>query len=328
MKRLSVVIFGIILSFSVFNTSSHSVVVPLDYDVLRRGVVKILAHKPGNTTEVSAGIMIGRDSDIVFVLTVYHTVKGASKIEVKFFEQQYLLPFTGRCFERYDEDLDIAVIIVEPTETQETSSNFLDFRVGEVSELKIGGKISTIGHPPDRDWQISPVTETILRLNHQQDFRQFHFTKATIDRGYSGGPIFDEEGSLVGIVTRMGDCYAVGVKIDNVLEILQQEWRIPTTNLIQKQLLGAVVLQIFPTGSQVFVDEQHVGFTTEEPYRIDLEAGQHLLQVVKEGYTPKQQWVEIEPNKELILEVQLESEDTTEVGAGIRIGKDSAGVNP
>src|SRR5215510_6790829 len=60
-----------------------------DITELKRGVVKIVAHKPDNVTDTGAGIIAGLDGGTALIATVHHLLAGAQKIEVVFFEKQY-----------------------------------------------------------------------------------------------------------------------------------------------------------------------------------------------------------------------------------------------
>lgn len=202
----------------------------VEYDVLKRGVVMIIAHKPGEVKDTGAGIVASVEKNIVLVLTAHHVVEGAQTIEVVFFDKQFER-FQGRRFEKYDEDLDIAVITVEPVKGRHIPTDLPGFTLGDMSKLREGEKVSTLGHPLDLEWQLSVNANTIAGLNDRGDFRKFRFTKSAIERGSSGGPVFDERGSLIGMVTKFDSVHAVAVKMDAALLVLKEAWRIPTTHV-------------------------------------------------------------------------------------------------
>jgi S1-C subfamily serine protease len=199
------------------------------YDVLKRGVVKIIAEKPGNTPETGAGVVVGIDKDIALILTAHHVVNESRRIDVVFIDKQWE-KFNGRLFEKYDNDLDLAVITVDLVEGRKVS-DVPKFAVGDLSELREGDKVFTIGHPLSSGWDISINTNTIRRLNNEQDFRKFRFTNTGVAPGSSGGPIFNEQGGLIGMVINSRQDYAIAVKIDDALSVLRKEWYIQTPNL-------------------------------------------------------------------------------------------------
>ncbi len=200
------------------------------YNVLKRGVVKIIAHKSGKVKDTGAGIVASLEKNIVLVLTAHHVVEGAQTIEVVFFDKQYE-KFQGRRFEKYDEDLDIAVITVEPVKGRHIPTDLPGFTLGDISKLREGEKVSTLGHPLDLEWHLSVNANTIAGLNDRGDFRKFRFTKSAIERGNSGGPVFDGRGALIGMVTKVDALHAIAVKMDAALLVLKEAWRIPTTHV-------------------------------------------------------------------------------------------------
>ena len=97
--------------------------------------------------------------------------------------------------------------------------------------LREDEKVSTIGQPLDRNWDISINTKVIERLSDRGDPRKFLFTTTGIARESSGGPIFNEQGGLIGIVKRSSEVRAIAVKIDAALSVLREEWGRSTPNL-------------------------------------------------------------------------------------------------
>jgi serine protease Do len=203
---------------------------PFDNKILKRGVVKIITQNPKNGPGTGAGIVIGIDKNIAFILTAHHVIKDTQRIEIVFIDKQWE-KFNGRPFEKYHEDLDLAVITVDQMEGRHIPPDLPKFGIGDFSTLSEGDKVLTIGHPFNSNWDISISTNTIRRLSNEEDFRKFRFTNTGIDLGSSGGPIFNEQGALIGIVIKNGKDYAIAVKIDDALFVLTKEWWIPTLNL-------------------------------------------------------------------------------------------------
>lgn len=277
----------------------------VNLSVFKRGVVKIIAHKPQHVKDTGAGIVAGIEKNIVLILTAHHVVESAEKIEVVFFEKQFE-KLQGRLFEKYDEDLDLAVVTVEPVEGRRIPPDLPGFSLGDMSKLREGEKVSTIGHPLDLEWQATINTNTIAGLSDRGDFRKFRFTKSAIERGNSGGPVFDERGSLIGMVTKLDPVHAAAVKIDAAILLLQEEWRILTTNLTR---LGTISVDSRPSGAQVFLDGRPVGSTAGPLHVTGLEAREYSVRVTKEGYKPWEKSVQVEVGKQRSILAELESAD-------------------
>jgi formylglycine-generating enzyme required for sulfatase activity len=72
----------------------------------------------------------------------------------------------------------------------------------------------------DSEWIHIP--NTVVRLDHDSDTRLFEYTKVAVDDGFSGGPVFDDEGRLVGIHRggAAGGRYAFAAKLDSAIDAL------------------------------------------------------------------------------------------------------------
>jgi S1-C subfamily serine protease len=226
----AIAVFVIVISFFLCAAPLHSTAAQVDYEVLKRGVVKIVAYKPENVQATGAGMVLGIDKHIALITTAYHVIEDAQRIDVVFFDKRYET-FNGKLFEKYHEDLDLAMITVDSTQEKRLPPDLPRFILGNGLKLKEGEKIVTISHPLGTDWEVSLYTNTIAKLSDRGDFRKFRFTKSSIERGNSGGPIFTEEGALIGMISQVEALNTIAVKIDAMLAVLTQEWRIPI-NLI------------------------------------------------------------------------------------------------
>jgi thiol-disulfide isomerase/thioredoxin len=273
----------------------------VDYDVLKRGVVKLVVQK--DTEDTGAGTVVGVEEKLVFIVTAYHVVRDARRIEVVFYDQPYRT-YGGQLHKRHHEALDLAVVLVDVGEARRIPAGLPTLAAGDVGQLREGDRLSSIGHPLDLEWQVS--TNSLDRARDPDDRAKFRFTKTSLARGSSGGPVFNEQGGLIGMVSTLHPLHAIGVKIDAVLSELR-EWRIPTTNLARGAGLGALVVESRPAGAQVLLDGRPVGATAAGPVTIkDLETRRYSLRVTKEGYQAWEQSVEVEPGKERAVMAQLE----------------------
>ena len=226
--KFLILIFAITLGL-VFSTGFSNIVSAQDdYPELKKGVVKIIVKKADNLQDTGAGIVVGIDKNTAFVLTAYHVIENAQKIQVVFFDKQHI-KFAGNGFEKFNEDLDMAIVIVGPVEGRELPDDFPNINLSDISQLKKGDKISAIGHPLNFEWLASD--NTIAKVSDPDDSRMFRFTKAAIERGNSGGPVFKKK-DLIGMVLKYDSLHANAVKIDPVLHLLD-EWRIQTNKLIK-----------------------------------------------------------------------------------------------
>ncbi len=103
-------------------------------------------------------------------------------------------------------DSDVAII-----KTSGTSSNYPDVPLGSLSEISSGSDLLILGYPADADDNglVNDTSDTVtLTTGHVSsirnalgDSRKLIQTDASIGHGNSGGPVFDDEGHVVGIAT-------------------------------------------------------------------------------------------------------------------------------
>jgi len=187
--NLAVLLGGVLLFCS-------PVTAEVDYETLKKGVVKITTPN-----ETGAGIIVGVESGVTLIVTALHVIADAKDIQIEFRGKQQ--PFVGRRFEKHHEVLDLAVVVVDAPEAKSIVQDLQDFSLGNVETLQLGAEVSAIGHPTGNDWQVAVLANRIQALRDPDDSRLFRFTNLSIDRGNSGGPVFDSRGNLIGMVTRV-----------------------------------------------------------------------------------------------------------------------------
>lgn len=161
-------------------------------------VVGILALPPtgaAGTEYVSAnagtGFLISENG---YLLTNAHVVNGAAKITVTRSNGQ---TFEARLVAQETGSSDLALLKIE-------ASGLPTVRIGNSDRVQVGDPVSTIGNPlgelsfslttgyvsaGPRQVNTGSVTLTMLQTN------------AAINKGNSGGPLFDEAGQVIGVVT-------------------------------------------------------------------------------------------------------------------------------
>lgn len=201
----------VLLSFYVFRVSAQ---VKGSAGNLNNCVVKITTPD-----ETGAGIVIGTRDGEIFILTAYHVVKDAQKIKVALFNKRYAESPADAI--RSNLELDVAVIRISGSDQFPTVQWRKDLRLRE--------KVMIIGHPADEDWQFA--LEQIVRLDSQDDSRKFLYSSPTVQKGFSGGPVFDENSALLGMALGHGASgLAIAVTSDSLVNLLEN-WGIPKSYL-------------------------------------------------------------------------------------------------
>jgi serine protease Do len=173
------------------------------YAAVKQAVVTVYAVE-GVQTEGSAlphpmlstgsGVFVGAQ---VLVLTAAHVVQSADEIAVEFRNGRR---YPARVIAS-EPQADVAMLAL-----QEAPRDISAPIIGDSDALRIGDEIFAVGTPHGLGDFLSAGRVSArhgrIRLTPTLTLAEFFLTDAFIDEGQSGGPVFDQEGAIVGIVSR------------------------------------------------------------------------------------------------------------------------------
>jgi serine protease Do len=182
-----------------------------------------------------SGFIVSPDG---YILTNAHVVVGADEVVVTLSDRrQFEAEVIG-----YDERTDVAVIKVD-------SRNLPTVRIGDPSQLKPGQWVVAIGSPFGMQNSVTAgIVSATSRSLPQDAFVPFIQTDAAVNRGNSGGPLFNTQGEVVGINSQiysetgnfMGLSFAIPIDIaDNVRA------QLVSTGRVTRSILGVEIDQFF-----------------------------------------------------------------------------------
>jgi serine protease Do len=145
--------------------------------------------RPRRSSALGSGFVISADG---FIVTNNHVIDRADEIVIEFFDGKELVAeLVGR-----DPKTDIALLKVEATEPLP----FVGF--GDSDIARVGDWVMAIGNPLGQGFSVSAgiisARNRTLRSGPYDDFIQ---TDAAINRGNSGGPLFNMNGEVIGVNT-------------------------------------------------------------------------------------------------------------------------------
>lgn len=170
------------------------------YQAILPSLVVVLADGGGgggegdNDTEVGSGVVVSRNAD---VLTALHVIENATTIELGFADGSRTPGFVSNV----DLERDIAVLrpftppgLVVPA------------TVGSSSALRIGDEVFAVGNPLGLAGSLSAGVVSGLDREFQPSDRDIRLEgviqfDAAVNQGNSGGPLLNNRGQVVGIVT-------------------------------------------------------------------------------------------------------------------------------
>ncbi len=170
---------------------------------------------PRSSSALGSGFVISEDG---YIVTNNHVIEGANEIEVEFLEGQRLpAEIVGT-----DPKTDIAVLKVESDEPLP----YVEF--GDSSKARMGDWVVAMGNPLGQGFSASAgiVSQRGRALSGIYD--DFIQTDAAINRGNSGGPLFNMDGDVIGVNTAIlsptGGSIGIGFSMasDVVTKVVEQ----------------------------------------------------------------------------------------------------------
>jgi Trypsin-like peptidase domain len=175
-------------------------------DAFKQVTVKIDA-----AGETGAGVVMKSDGKTAWIATARHVVMAPSGDHVFQARGPIMIIFAGNAARSFAakiqypkpgayslSTIDIAVLEVSSPGQDLSKSAVEHFRTEELIQ---GEAVSFTGHPGELAWQCYKDTASISRLSYEEDDRKFVFASPQVQPGVSGGPVFDRQGRLIGIVT-------------------------------------------------------------------------------------------------------------------------------
>lgn len=144
-------------------------------------------------TSLGSGFLIDKEG---FIATNYHVIENAEEIKVTITDdQQYDAKVIG-----FDSKTDLAVLKIEALGKK--SEKFIPARFGDSDEARVGDWVIAIGNPFNLGGTVTAgIISARARDINAGPFDDFIQTDAAINRGNSGGPMFDVNGRVIGINT-------------------------------------------------------------------------------------------------------------------------------
>ncbi len=197
-------IFTLIAVFVLFSTVSIAQNMSALYEKLNTSVVviKVMESKTKGTGKLSekvsygalgTGVLISNDG---IILTAAHVVNNGDKIKVVFADGQELMAKV----EGLSKLADVAKIKV-----MGVIKNPQPAKMGDSDKTRIGDEVIIIGNPMGLEHSLSVgyISQKKTHKSKTSGFNRLEFfqTDAAINTGNSGGPMFNMDGEVIGIVS-------------------------------------------------------------------------------------------------------------------------------
>lgn len=174
--------------------------------------------RPRRSSALGSGFVISEDG---YVVTNNHVIEGADEILIEFFNGSELKATVIGT----DPNTDIALLKVEA----ETALPFVPF--GDSDTARVGDWVIAMGNPLGQGFSVSAGIVSARNRALSGTYDDYIQTDAAINRGNSGGPLFNMDGEVIGVNTAIlspnGGSIGIGFSmasnvVDNVVEQLQE----------------------------------------------------------------------------------------------------------
>ncbi|MHA6262659.1 Do family serine endopeptidase [Arenibacterium sp. CAU 1754] len=145
-------------------------------------------RRPRRSSALGSGFVISEDG---YVVTNNHVIDGADEILIEFFSGQELpAKVVGT-----DPNTDIALLKVEAEEPLP----FVNF--GDSDIARVGDWVIAMGNPLGQGFSVSAGIVSARNRALSGTYDDYIQTDAAINRGNSGGPLFNMDGEVIGVNT-------------------------------------------------------------------------------------------------------------------------------
>lgn len=151
--------------------------------------VSILAAKDDTVISSGSGFVV---NDYGYIVTNYHVVENALQIVITdSLDNQFPADIVG-----YDADVDLALLYAE-------GANIKSAVLADSDKLQLGETVVAIGTPAGSGMELSVSNGIVSGVGRHLSSSSVGMiqTNAPLNPGNSGGPLFDSEGNVAGIVT-------------------------------------------------------------------------------------------------------------------------------
>lgn len=220
--------------------------------------------RPRRTSALGSGFVISEDG---YVVTNNHVIESADEIIIEFFSGEELeAKVVGT-----DPKTDIALLKVET----DKPLPFVTF--GDSDTARVGDWVLAMGNPLGQGFSVSAGIVSARNRALSGTYDDFIQTDAAINRGNSGGPLFDLDGEVIGVNTAIlspnGGSIGIGFSMaSNVVSRVVDQLR--EYGETRRGWLGVRIQDVTPDVAEAIgLETAHGALVTDVPEGPAAEAG-------------------------------------------------------
>ena len=182
-------------------------------------------------TGAGSGFIFGIDEEFVYIATNKHVVSNARTITVSLDDEKHIVArIVG-----YNREMDTAVLAVSRRDFLEMDMPFSILPIGNSNEMRLGDPVVAIGNSMGHGQSVTQgiISVTNLRITvtdpsiGQRITLDVLQTDAAVNPGNSGGPLINERGEVIAIVTAKYRDFGVqgmgyAIPIDDIKHLIME----------------------------------------------------------------------------------------------------------
>ena len=185
-----------------------------------------------------------------YIVTNYHVIDGADSIKVRFGEDSDAQSYDAKVIGS-DKETDLALLKID------TKKKLPAVPFGDSDKLRVGDTVLAVGNPFGLGGTVTAGIVSALgrgrdMMNREigpSDYVDFILTDAAINKGNSGGPLFDVKGEVVGVNSAIyspnGGSVGVGFAIpSNIVKTVVAQLK--TDGSVKRGWLGVSIQNVTP----------------------------------------------------------------------------------
>ncbi|MEM6385850.1 MAG: Do family serine endopeptidase [Pseudomonadota bacterium] len=257
-------------------------------------------QRPRRSQALGSGFVISEDG---FIVTNNHVIEGADQILIEFFEGFELeAEIIGT-----DKNTDLALLKVSPEEPLK----FVSWGDSEIA--RVGDWVMAMGNPLGQGFSVSAGIVSARGRALSGSYDDYIQTDAAINRGNSGGPLFNMNGDVIGVNTAIlspnGGSIGIGFAMSSRVaeNVIQQ---LKDTGEVRRGWLGVRIQDVTADLAEgLGLEEARGALVTDVPEGPALEAGMESGDVILSF-----DGVDVDDTRGLVNQV-----GNTEVGKEVRV---------
>lgn len=265
----------------------------------------------GAVISQGSGFIIETEEGLLRMVTNAHVAAEAEHADDVILSAEFLYPGNDKqiyplTIDLIDRELDLCLLTI-------SGESLTAMKLSNKEKPSLMNEILVIGYPLGRSFKTTPGY--IQAYQDVDGMGEMLDLSAVVAPGNSGGPVINERGEVIGVITAVipGYNFNLAIPSANLLSFITRD----TSST-------SVVIDSEPEGAWVFIDSEYKGKT---PLKLNLFNRSYKLRLEKEGYSVSEQAIGSRAGFSSRFDIKLEAEVDTNPVVEIHITPSDADIS-